>query len=219
MQPQSTLISEANHLKQVQLTNNSTLTTFLIPEGGITVSVVNALFPEGLRTSVSYILPYNSVDYSHLRRNQLFFTQDPHNSVAQQAFQQQHRQYVQQQTSSLQTFIPQQATAPQTSLSQQVYPSYVTGTTQPIQSFQQQPTATAASTAIDLRQIPVQPVKPVAKRQKTRKATKTSLLVQQVDPFEIGSISSLLNDPTLPTVNEQQELQHLYTQLSSNPAT
>jgi len=43
--------------KQIQLSANSTLTTFGIPDTGIIISVINVLQAEGLRTSVFYIPP------------------------------------------------------------------------------------------------------------------------------------------------------------------
>ncbi len=56
-------VLDAHLVKQISLTTNPSLSTFYIPEAGITVSIANSFSTkEGLKTAVHYILPSNHIE-------------------------------------------------------------------------------------------------------------------------------------------------------------
>jgi len=58
MQSSVNSVLELQLIQQVQITENSTILTFLIPTTGATIVITNAVFPEGIHTSVQHIAPY-----------------------------------------------------------------------------------------------------------------------------------------------------------------
>jgi hypothetical protein len=205
-------ISEPQQLKQVKLSHNAALTTFLIPEANITLSIITALTPDGLRTSVEYILPYKKTDYQPVLNLQFAST---HQQSATAAYlQQQHRQRVQLQFKADQQFLQQHR--PQIP-NFQFAPAVPPQTQQPSALFtanfnQQQPAQQVLP--IDLRQPPIAKVIP---RKRNRKNTKTTFNTAVQDQYEYDSNfdpTSLLEDN-----NPQSTLGYIFDQLPSTQTT
>jgi len=60
MQSSVNNVLELQLIKQVQISDNSTILTFLIPTTGATIVITNAVFPEGIHTSAQHIAPYTT---------------------------------------------------------------------------------------------------------------------------------------------------------------
>ena len=179
------VVLDAQQVKQIPITPNSTLSTFYIPEAGITVSIVNAIYINGsvgLRTTVQYILPSAPTD-QQLQPVPPNFLQLYHNHQ-QQHLQQRNSQQLQQVPPILPTnFAP---SLPQTVVNQST-------------NFQ----IPTLPVPFDCTPIPTQAVRP-RKRVKVTPTKKIS--VADTD------IPSILN---LSTADLEPDFQHIFGQLST----
>ncbi len=79
---------EAQPIKQLSLTSNASIQTFFIPEAGITVTVTTDIHPDGVRSTVNYLLPYRLHDQQTFNKSNLL---QIHNSYTQQVNHQQQQ--------------------------------------------------------------------------------------------------------------------------------